>query len=110
VNVYPYILSLCRESMPKDIIRAAAIVLLNTLAKGYSNVRPQVAALISLRLSKGPPLADVPLYGTTHLLCYLLHNLKSNEAHNLNVFVQIYFRHDRNGRCDPACSLDQGFT
>ena len=91
--------------MPKDIIRAAAIVLLNTLAKGYSNVRPQVAALISLRLSKGPPLADVPLYGTMHLLCYLLHNLKSNEAHN-----QIYFRHDRNRRCDPACSLDQGFT
>jgi histidine ammonia-lyase len=46
-----------------DVTRAAAIVLLNTLAKGYSNVRIEVADVIARRLSEGPPLADIPLYG-----------------------------------------------
>lgn len=54
--------------MPKDVVRAAAIVLLNTLAKGFSNVRLEVAERISRRLSRGLPLADVPLYGNKSFL------------------------------------------
>ena len=53
-----------RPPIPADVTRAAAILLLNSLAKGYSNVRLEVADVISRRLSTGPPLADVPLYGT----------------------------------------------
>lgn len=51
--------------IPSNITRAAAIILLNTLAKGYSNVRLDVADIIAKRLSDGPPLKDVPLYGIT---------------------------------------------
>jgi hypothetical protein len=67
IHIYNIYLLVPRPPIPPDVTRGAAVVLLNTLAKGYSNVRPEVAELISRRLSEGPPLADVPLYGQ----CYL---------------------------------------
>ena len=40
-------------ALPEDIARASAICLLNSLAAGRSNVRPEVAIHISKRLSQG---------------------------------------------------------
>ena len=51
-------------SLPPDVVRATAILLLNQLAAGRSNVRPEVAETIAERLSDGIDIA-VPMYGTT---------------------------------------------
>jgi histidine ammonia-lyase len=47
-----------------DVARAAGILLLNQLAAGRSNVRPELAELIARRLSDGVEL-HVPLHGST---------------------------------------------
>ena len=51
-------------SLPADVVRAAAILLLNQLAAGRTNVRPVVAEAIAERLSAGIDIA-VPMHGTT---------------------------------------------
>ncbi len=51
-------------SLPPDVVRAAGILLLNQLAAGRSNVRPEIAEHIARRLSDGIDIA-VPVYGTT---------------------------------------------
>jgi histidine ammonia-lyase len=48
-----------------EVTRATAIVLLNTLAAGRTNVRPLVALAFAERLSNGPALAPMPMYGST---------------------------------------------
>ena len=48
-----------------DVTRGTAIVLLNTLAAGRTNVRPLVALKIAERLSRGRPLEGIPVYGST---------------------------------------------
>ena len=48
-----------------DVARAAALVLLNSLAAGRTNVRPQIAERFAQRLSNGPVLSEIPIYGTT---------------------------------------------
>eukprot|EP00121_Abeoforma_whisleri_P014493 Awhi_evm1s13361 len=53
--------------LPHDVTKASAIVLLNTLAAGRTNVRPSLALAFARRLSYGPKLADVPMYGGTAL-------------------------------------------
>ena len=52
-------------SMNPIVIRAAAIVLLNTLCLGRSNVRPKIAKRIAARLCNGiqRPLRPIPMYG-----------------------------------------------
>ena len=52
-------------SLPTDVVRAAAILLLNTLAAGRTNVRPMLASHFADRLSNGPELQGVPIYGGT---------------------------------------------
>ena len=51
-------------SLPPDVVRATAILLLNQLAAGRSNVRPEIAEAIAERLTAGIDIA-VPMYGTT---------------------------------------------
>jgi histidine ammonia-lyase len=51
-------------ALPPDVVRATAILLLNQLAAGRSNVRPEIAQLIAQRLSDGIDIV-VPMYGTT---------------------------------------------
>ncbi len=51
-------------ALPADVTRAAAILLLNQLAAGRSNVRPEMAELIAGRLSAGGDL-HVPMHGST---------------------------------------------
>ena len=48
-----------------DVTRATAIVLLNSLAAGRTNVRPVIARIIAERLTNGPPLRPIPVYGST---------------------------------------------
>ena len=50
---------------PPDVTRATAIVLLNSLAAGRTNVRPLVAVAFADRLTNGPPLRPLPMYGST---------------------------------------------
>ena len=49
------------------VVRASAIVLLNSLCAGRTNVRPEIAERISARLcdAVSQPLRSVPMYGTT---------------------------------------------
>jgi histidine ammonia-lyase len=51
--------------LPQDVTRASAILLLNTIAGAHAYIRPEVAVQIANRLSKGPPLSPIPMYGTT---------------------------------------------
>jgi histidine ammonia-lyase len=50
---------------PPDVTRATAIVLLNSLAAGRTNVRPRVALAFADRLTNGPVLRPLPMYGST---------------------------------------------
>ena len=50
---------------PDDVTRATAIVLLNTLAAGRTNVRPSVALHFAKRLNNGQTLLPLPMYGST---------------------------------------------
>ena len=52
-------------ALPADVVRGTAILLLNQLAAGRSNVRPQIAELIAQRLTDGIDDIVVPVYGTT---------------------------------------------
>ena len=51
-------------SLPPDVVRATALLLLNQLAAGRANVRPEIAETIAERLSAGIDIA-IPMYGTT---------------------------------------------
>ena len=89
-------------TMNPIIIRGSAIVLLNTLCLGRSNVRPSVATRISNRLCHGAtrPLRSIPMYGTTgmgdvtplaHLtqdLIYLINGKDLNDEHQQPSFLQ----------------------
>ena len=52
-------------ALPADVVRGTAILLLNQLAAGRSNVRPEIAEKIAQRLSEGIEDVIVPLYGAT---------------------------------------------
>ena len=52
------------QALPADVVRAAGILLLNQLAAGRSNARPEVAERIAERLSAGVAPV-VPMYGST---------------------------------------------
>ncbi|CAM9614397.1 unnamed protein product [Ectocarpus fasciculatus] len=87
------------EKMPEDVTRGAAIVLLNSLAAGRSNVRPSVAQQISDRLSNGAtrPLAPIPVHGATgmgdvtplaHLTMDLLGDMQPEAGEALPLIAQ----------------------
>lgn len=87
------------HAIPSDVVRGAAIVLLNTLAAGRSNVRPIVAVRISQRLSSGTtnPLRAVPVHGSTgigdvtalaHLATDLLGDLDPEAGEALPLIAQ----------------------
>jgi histidine ammonia-lyase len=52
-------------ALPPDVVRATAILLLNQLAAGRSNVRPEVADRIAQRLGEGLDDVVLPMYGST---------------------------------------------
>ena len=52
-------------ALPADVVRGTAILLLNQLAAGRSNVRPQIAELIAQRLTDGIDDIVVPVFGST---------------------------------------------
>lgn len=52
-------------ALPADVVRATAILLLNQLAAGRTNVRPEIAEQIALRLSAGIEDIIVPRFGAT---------------------------------------------
>lgn len=52
-------------ALPADVVRGTAILLLNQLAAGRSNVRPEIAEQIAQRLSEGIEDVIVPVYGAT---------------------------------------------
>lgn len=52
-------------ALPADVVRATAILLLNQLAAGRSNVRPELAEQIAQRLSDGIADVRVPVFGAT---------------------------------------------
>jgi len=52
-------------ALPADVVRATTILLLNQLAAGRSNVRPEVAERIAQRLTDGIEDVVVPVYGST---------------------------------------------
>jgi histidine ammonia-lyase len=52
-------------ALPADVVRATTILLLNQLAAGRSNVRPEIAELIAQRLTDGVEDIIVPVYGAT---------------------------------------------
>jgi histidine ammonia-lyase len=51
--------------LPADVTRAAAICLINSISAGRTLIRPELALKFAHRLSKGPPLKGLPVYGGT---------------------------------------------
>lgn len=84
-------------ALPPDVVRATAILLLNQLAAGRSNVRPELAEHIAQRLSDGIDDIVVPVYGTTgmgdimplaHLVTGLLGDLQPEAGEALPLIGQ----------------------
>ena len=84
-------------ALPPDVVRATAILLLNQLAAGRSNVRPELAEHIAQRLSDGIDDIVVPVYGTTgmgdimplaHLVTGLLGDLQPEVGEALPLIGQ----------------------
>ena len=70
--------------LPRDVTRAAAICLINSISAGKTMIRQEVALKFAKRLCEGPPLLGVPMYGGTGVgdvvqLPFLVHDLLGGE-------------------------------